>query len=406
MNITITPTLLSGAIRPPASKSQAHRLIIAAALAEGESLISGVNMSRDIAATLDCMGALGARELREDETTLRITGVPGTREAEGLMDCGESGSTLRFLIPVALALKGRGRFRGHGRLMQRPQGPYFDIFREKGIRWTAAGDTLEIEGVLTPGDYRLPGNVSSQFITGLMYALPLLEGNSRILLTTPLESSGYVDMTLEALARFGITVLPMEDGWQIPGNQRYIPGAYTVEADFSQAAFFRAMKGMGCAVSIRGMNPESAQGDRVMIPYMDRMDLPGEVVLDVRECPDLVPPLAARAALRPGEITRIVNAARLRIKESDRLRSVSAVLSALGAEVEELADGLVIRGRNTLPGGVTVDSWNDHRIAMMAAVAATKCLAPVTVTGAECVEKSYPTFWQDYVRLGGRITED
>lgn len=403
MNIIITPTLLSGTIRPPASKSQAHRMIIAAALSRGESQIAHVNTSQDITATLRCMEALGADFRWEDDSTLTICGL--AHAPHGPLDCGESGSTLRFLIPIALAVAGGGTFQGHGRLMQRPQEPYFRIFREKGIAYEQSGDILRVQGTLTPGEYALPGDVSSQFITGLLYALPLLDGDSTIRLTTPLESSGYVDMTIQALAQFGISVRETEQGYFVPGNQHYRAATGAVEADFSQSGFFYAMEGMGNPVTVTGMNPESAQGDRIVLSYMDRLNGTGEVVLDVGECPDLVPPLAARAALRPGQITRIIHAERLRIKESDRLASVTSVLNAMGAQVEEHPDALTIYGVSALKGGVTVDSWNDHRIAMMAAAAATRCQSPVTITGAECVRKSYPHFWQDYQKLGGQTQE-
>lgn len=387
MNVTITPGLLRGAITPPPSKSQAHRLLIAAALADGESRIEHLADSQDIQATRRCMAALKA---------------PG--EDLPVLDCGESGSTLRFLIPVALALRGGGRFTGRGRLMERPQKPYFDLFDEKGIAYRQEDGVLTVQGRLTPGTFALPGDVSSQFVTGLLYALPLLEGDSRITLTTPLESRGYVDMTLEALERFGIRAeCPDGRTLRVPGGQTYRPCRAAVESDYSQAAFYYAANGLGGQVEILGLNPRSAQGDRYIVPYHMQLCGPGEAELDVSQCPDLVPPLAAHAALRQG-ITRIVNAARLRIKESDRLTAVTQVLTALGADVVEGADRLTITGQpEGLAGGVTVDSHNDHRIAMMAAVAATRCAAPVTITGAECVAKSYPDFWEDYERLGGQI---
>lgn len=387
MNVTITPGLLRGAITPPPSKSQAHRLLIAAALADGESRIEHLADSQDIQATRRCMAALKA---------------PG--EDLPVLDCGESGSTLRFLIPVALALRGGGRFTGRGRLMERPQKPYFDLFDEKGIAYRQEDGVLTVQGRLTPGTFALPGDVSSQFVTGLLYALPLLEGDSRITLTTPLESRGYVDMTLEALERFGIRAeCPDGRTLRVPGGQTYRPCRAAVESDYSQAAFYYAANGLGGQVEILGLNPRSAQGDRCIVPYHMQLCGPGEAELDVSQCPDLVPPLAAHAALRQG-ITRIINAARLRIKESDRLTAVTQVLTALGADVVEGADRLTITGQpEGLAGGVTVDSHNDHRIAMMAAVAATRCAAPVTITGAECVAKSYPDFWEDYERLGGQI---
>lgn len=402
MNVTITPGLLRGKITPPPSKSQAHRVIIGAALSGGESVISRVDPSQDITATLGCMEALGARVRWQDDSTVRIGGIGGRqRETAPALFCGESGSTLRFLIPIALAVAGGGAFSGKGRLMERPQEPYFEIFREKGIAFSRQDDTLYIKGTLVPGEYRLRGDVSSQFVTGLLYALPLLAGDSEIILTTPLESAGYIDMTVDALERFGVRVTRTARGWKVPGKQRYTAADACVEADYSQSGFFYAAKGMGNPLEITGMNPDSRQGDRVIVPYETLLDGPGEVALDVRECPDLVPALAVRAALRDGEVTRIVNAGRLRIKESDRLAAVTEVLNALGADIAEEPEGLTICGKAALSGGVTVDSWNDHRIAMMAAVAATRCERSIIVTGAECVRKSYPGFWQDYQALGG-----
>lgn len=402
MRVVITPGKLSGSITPPASKSQAHRLLIAAALSEGESVISRLSRSQDIDATLSCLTALGAKAQWLSEDTLRLSG--GRASAQSPLCCGESGSTLRFLIPIALALQGRGLFRGKGRLMERPQEPYFAIFREKGIAYRQEGDSLMVEGILTPGIYALPGNVSSQFVTGLLYALPLLPGDSEIRLTTPLESKGYVDMTLEALRAYGIVVRPSENGYFVPGNQTYTAGDMAVESDYSQAGFFFAAKAMGSDLTILGLNQNSAQGDRIVTDYMALLSQAGDVTLDVRECPDLVPPLAAKAALRRGK-THIVNAARLRIKESDRLRSVTDVLRRLGAEITEEPDGLVITGKDRLVGG-EVDAWGDHRIAMMAAIAATGCEHPVTITGGEHVSKSYPTFWEDYEALGGLILRE
>ena len=390
MNVTITPGPLAGTITPPPSKSQAHRLLIAAALGTGESHIENLAHSQDIDATLRCMDALKA---------------PGDGLPE--LDCGESGSTLRFLIPVALALRGGGKFTGRGRLMERPQEPYFAIFREKGISYEQKDGTLTVRGRLTPGDYTLPGDVSSQFVTGLLYALPLLKGDSRILLTTPLESRGYIDMTLDALEQFGVrAVCDGDRTFRVPGNQTYQPRDLTIEADWSNAAFWYAAQFVGCDLEIQGLNAFSAQGDMRIVPYFVKLQGKGPVDLDVSQCPDLVPPLAAMAALRGGETTRIVNAARLRIKESDRLAAVTQVLNALGGRVEEYEDHLVIHGRERLAGGVAVSGHNDHRIAMMAAIAAIRCQGPVTITGAECVKKSYPDFWEDYRSLGGRYTCD
>ena len=403
----IIPGCLSGSITPPPSKSQAHRLLIAAALSGGISTLSNVAFSQDIAATRDCLSAMGASFVEKESGVLEVHGLGWSIPQAGpypYFDCGESGSTLRFLIPVALAVHGGGAFTGHGRLMERPQEPYFRIFEQQGISYEQKDGVLRVEGTLTAGVYELPGDVSSQFVTGLLYTLPLLEGESDIVLTSPLESGDYVTMTLQALEQYGVKVETTERGWHIPGDQHYKSVDAAVEADWSNAAFWYAAASLGCALDIQGLNAFSVQGDMRIVPYFLKLQEEGVVELDVSQCPDLVPPLAAMAALRAGRKTSIVNAGRLRIKESDRLATVTEVLAALGAEIEEGPDYLVIEGREKLPGGVTVSGHNDHRIAMMAAIAATRCEKPVTITGADCVKKSYPDFWRDYQALGGQVT--
>ena len=408
MNITITPTKLTGTVTPPPSKSLAHRALIAAALADGESVISNVTFSQDIEATLSCLDNLGA-QFEQNGGTVTVHGMgasvmsPLRRMAYPQLNCGESGSTLRFLIPIALAVRGGGVFSGRGRLMERPQQPYFDIFDEKDIFHELKDGVLTVTGTLSPGKYRLPGDVSSQFITGLLYALPLRDGDSEIVLTSPLESRGYVDMTLDVLKTFGISVTERENGYFIPGRQTYRPHSCAVEPDWSQAGFWFAAAALGSGLDVQGMKIPSTQGDWHFLDLLEQMHAAPETEVDVSQYPDLVPPLAAVAALRAGGSTRLTNAARLRIKESDRLSSVTQVLNVLGADVEEGPDFLTIRGGEALRGGVAVDSFNDHRIAMMAAIAATRCREPVTVLGAECVAKSYPDFWEEYEALGGKI---
>ena len=404
MNVTITPAALGGAVTPPPSKSQAHRLIIAAALSDGVCRLSNVELSQDIQATLRCMRTLDA-DASADGTVIRGADLVDGFETPPpeIMDCGESGSTLRFLIPVALALKGGGRFTGHGRLMERPQEPYFRLFTEKGIAWSLENGVLAVEGRLTPGVYALPGDVSSQFITGLLYALPLLEGDSELVLTTALESRGYVDMTLDALAQFGVSAEYDGDRrFRVPGNQAYRHRDLAIEGDWSNAAFWFAAAFLGHRVDVEGLNPRSVQGDRVIGEQLARLTQPGPAELDVSQCPDLVPPLAAIAAVRAGT-TRLTNAARLRMKESDRLASVTRALRAMGGQVEEHIDALTIHGVERLPGGGAVDCANDHRIAMMAAVCAASAGAPVKLLGAECVKKSYPEFWTHFQSLGGEL---
>ena len=391
MDLLITPKLLSGPVTPPPSKSQTHRAMLALMLSGGDGTISNLEPSQDIQATRRCAAALRAAPPASQAGTLP------------LLDCGESGSTLRFLIPVALALRGGAQFTGRGRLMERPQKPYFDLFDQKGIFHEQKDGVLTVWGRLPPGEYRLPGDVSSQFVTGLLYALPLLEGDSAVVLTSELESAGYVDMTLDVLKKFGVRVLRSDErSFFIPGGQTYHSRDMSIEADWSQAAFWFAANALGSSVRVQGMNPDSVQGDKAILDHYTRLSRSGSLYLNLAQCPDLAPPLAAMAALRSGT-TRFLRAGRLRIKESDRLSSITAVLNSLGACAEEGEDTLTVHGVRGLTGGTSIDCQNDHRIAMMAAVAATRCKEPVVVLGAQCVNKSYPDFWEHYRMLGGNI---
>ena len=412
MDLQIIPKKLSGTVTPPPSKSQAHRLLIAAALSGGVSVLHGLAESQDIQATRRCLSALGAGMEDLPDGALRVHGLGhGIVMAPpyALLDCGESGSTLRFLIPVALLVQGEASFTGRGRLMERPLKPYEDLFREKGVAWKLEDNVLTVNGgrgydalALDSGAYRLPGNVSSQFFTGLLFTLPLLNGDSTLMSTTPLESRDYLEMTRQALAAAGVTTRWADENTLcVPGGQVYQPFTATVEADWSQAGFWYAADFLDSQVEIRGLDPDSAQGDKVVSELYWKLARPGDAEIDVSGCPDLLPPLAVMAAVRSGT-TRFTNAARLRMKESDRLSTITAALAALGAEVHEEPDRLIIVGKPSLPGG-TVDSANDHRIAMMAAIAATGCTGPVTIRGAECVQKSYPDFWEVYRSLGGDI---
>ena len=404
MDIQITPRRLSGTVTPPPSKSMAHRLLIAAALGSGISTVRGVAMSQDVEATLRCLTALGGRWRQTAPGTLEITGIGGRRSAPGSalphLDCGESGSTLRFFLPIALAVAGGGVFTGQGRLMARPQGPYLDLFREKGIVCEQTDGTLTVRGTLVPGEYRLPGNVSSQFFTGLLFALPLLDGHSTIVPTTAVESWDYILMTLDALTGAGVTAAEPHT----PGEAlRVSPSAYqpfdrTVEADWSQAAFWYAAIALGSQLELTGLNAFSVQGDMAVVPHFLRLTQPGDREIDVSGIPDLLPPLAVMAAVRSGT-TRFVNAARLRMKESDRLSTTAALLTALGIAAQTGPDFLTVQG-GAITGG-TVDGANDHRIVMAAAIAATASSGPVTIRGAEAVAKSYPDFWEVYQSLGG-----
>ena len=405
MDVRIQPRQLSGAVTPPPSKSMAHRLVIAAALAAGVSTIHNLTLSQDIEATLRCMSGLRCQWEWQDEDTLKVWGcINRERDRSGLprLDCGESGSTLRFLIPIALALEGGGTFTGRGRLMERPLDPYFQIFDRQGISRRLEDGLLTIEGDLWPGEYRLPGNVSSQFFTGLLMALPLLNGPSVVISTTKLESASYTSMTMGVLARCGVHVRWSHglNGFGIePGI--YSPFEESVEADWSQAAFWYAAIALGSTLRLRGLDAGSYQGDKVVSEHARTLSRTGDVSIDLSGCPDLLPPLAVMAAVRKGD-TRFVNAARLRLKESDRLSTVRDMLLDLGGLADEGPDSLTVHGVACLRGG-TVDGANDHRIVMAAAIAASRCEGPVTILGAEAVRKSYPSFWRDYEHLGGDV---
>lgn len=412
MTRTVAPGPRAGVIQIPASKSQAHRMLICAALSREPSRLILDGFSADIEATMQCLEALGAR-CEETANGLSVTPV-GVCPAQARLDVGESGSTLRFLLPVLGALGVQAEIRMHGRLPERPLSPLWEVLEAHGMRLQQDGTILHTDGQLIAGDYSLPGNVSSQFISGLLFALPLLGGNSTLTVTGALQSARYVSMTEQALAEAGI--LTKKDGpvWQIGGGQRYAsPAVQTVEGDWSNAAFFLCMGALSATgVTVTGLNSTSLQADRAITEILVRFGaeltvsedavtvrrgvLHG-ITLDAGPVPDLVPVVSCLAALCDGE-TRVENAARLRLKESDRLQTTAALLSALGGSVRELPDGLIISGRGRLSGG-TADACGDHRIAMSAAMAACGCEGPVTVSGSECVAKSYPAFWEDFASL-------
>ncbi len=419
MNQTIHAALLRGRIAAIPSKSQAHRLLICAALANAPSRVLCSGTSADILATVRCLQSLGA-DIRQIPGGFAVDPV-GKLEKSNVLQPGESGSTLRFLLPVAGALGHIGTFEMEGRLPKRPLAPLDGELLRHGMQLShPAEDLLAVSGQLRSGEYILPGDVSSQFISGLLFALPLLTGDSTLTVTGKWESVEYITMTLRALRQYGITVTQTESGFCIPGGQAYRPPVEAaVEGDWSNAAFWLcagALTPQGLTVT--GLAPDSPQGDKAILSILRRFGAEvlcsGDSVavrggrlqgltLDASDVPDLVPVVSVVAAAAEGE-TCITGAARLRIKESDRLEAVSALLSALGGDVQQLPDGLIIRGGKPLTGG-TVSAFGDHRIAMAAAVAAMLAQGPVTVTGAQAVEKSYPAFWADYQSLGGIVCQ-
>lgn len=415
----IQSKMLRGAVSVPPSKSIAHRAIIAAALSGDECLIENVSMSNDITATIECMRQIGAK-CRVNSKNMTVTISPKkTYKVKDMLtlDCGESGSTLRFLIPLALGRDVPVKFIGHGRLMKRPQTPYFNIFREKGIRYELGDDYLIVDGSLKSGTYSLAGDVSSQFISGLLFALPLIDGDSEILISGELESKGYVDLTLDILKKFGIKVQNIKYKlFRIKGGQSYTaPTEFKIEADYSQAAFFLVAGAIGCDVECLNLNPNSLQGDRAIIDIINdcgakltkgknggvqakRTAVMHGITVDAKDIPDLVPIVAVLCSFLNGE-SKIINASRLRHKESDRLKSTSSELKRLGVDITEGTDSLTIHGRDLLLGNVC-SAWNDHRIAMAVAIAACRCEGCVEIIGAnEAVKKSYPDFFEVYDRL-------
>lgn len=401
MKAVLAPSRLAGTIPAIASKSQAHRLLICAALADRPTTIACPTLSADITATADCLRALGA-QIAYENGTFSVTPIAAVPDHPAL-DCGESGSTLRFLLPVVCALGANATIRMHGRLPERPLSPLWEELCAHGAVLTRpTPDTIALDGALRPGDYTIAANVSSQFISGLLFALPLLDGPSAITLTGKPESAAYLTMTVRALALFGVVCPFADSSYAVPAGRRYAsPCAATVEGDWSNAAFWVvADRICGGTLTVTGLDPDSPQGDRAVVTLADKIAAGGAVV-DCQDVPDLVPVLSVLAAVSPG-VTEFINAGRLRIKESDRLATTAGVLTALGGDVQERPDGLTVTGKERLAGG-TVDSANDHRIAMSAAVASLACEGPVVLTGAQAVNKSYPAFWDDFARLGGHV---
>ncbi|MDR0909952.1 MAG: 3-phosphoshikimate 1-carboxyvinyltransferase [Spirochaetaceae bacterium] len=373
-----------GTITVPPSKSISHRALICAALSgkyNFRASIKNLAQSDDIEATQQCL-----QNIINNKRTL---------------DCGESGSTLRFLLPIAASLGGKWKFSGHGRLMERPLTVYEKLFPEHGVTIHKENDCITIEGKLQGGLFTLPGNISSQFISGLLMALPLQPSGTehKISLSSALESASYVDLTIDVMSSYGVQIETKDTVYTVQGGQKYIDTGFTIEADYSQAAYFLSAAALGCNIEVAGLSENSKQGDRKILQILKEMgpELKG-ITIDASDIPDLIPPLAALASFCKGT-TQIVHAERLRLKESDRLASLCAMLGGLGADIKETEDGLIINGRKTIRGG-NADSWNDHRIAMAAALASIRCDTPVIVTGYDCVRKSYPDFWKDWLGKG------
>ena len=446
MRIRIEPSAARGSVAAPPSKSMAHRMLICAGLAAGESVIEGIAPSQDVLATLDCLEALGARYRfcprsaigevsfhAPEEARVEITGVslrtPGPQTGSRLiLPCRECGSTLRFLIPVALLTGKTAVFTGSQTLLQRPLTVYEDICRENGFLFQKEEGRLTVSGSLQSGTYRIPGNISSQFVSGLLFALPNLEGESVISLIPPVESRPYIDMTLQALAEFGIRVISDgEDTLRIPGGQHFAAGRRTVEGDYSNAAFLEALNlaganrtgvkeraenladaqeeavnRTGARVEVTNLAADSLQGDRVYREIFRRLQTEEMPVIDLADCPDLGPVCMAGAALTGGAV--FTGTRRLRIKESDRGAAMKEELAKFGIETQVEQNRITVRKGSLRKPDAVLCGHNDHRIVMALSV-----LASVTggvIDGAEAVQKSFPDFFERIGELGIEVTKD
>ncbi len=416
--VKIIPTKLKGVVQVPPSKSLAHRAIICASLAKGVSRIDNIEYSKDIQATIKAMKSLGTI-IEEFENYLIIDGTTTFTKQNSEIDCEESGSTLRFMVPISIVEENKVHFVGRGNLGKRPLDTFYEIFERQNIGYMYKKDILDLYviGKLKPDHYIIPGNISSQFITGLLFALPLLKGDSIIEITSTLESKGYIDLTLQMLSQYGIKIINNDyKSFVVMGNQEYQAHDYRVEADFSQAAFYLVAGAIGNDVVLTDLNLNSLQGDKATLSILEAMGAKINVVsdgikvtgenlsatqVDASQCPDVIPVVSVALALAQGK-SEVINAKRLRIKECDRIIATSSQLNELGGSVVELSDSMTIRGVSEFVGG-NCSSFADHRIAMMLAIAATRCNQSVIIDNMECVEKSYPSFWEDYQSLGGII---
>jgi len=423
MDVKVYPGVAEGTVKIPPSKSMAHRAIIAASLAEGQSMITNIAFSDDIRATIGCMQKMGAI-IEMQDARLLVTGIGGLKGLQELpedleLDCNESGSTLRFLLPI-FAMTGKDcSFVGRGRLLARPQSVYEEIFANQGLKFEHTEDVIKICGPLSAGTYQVAGNVSSQFISGLLFTLPLLAGDSLIEIKKPVESRSYIELTLDVLRSFGIKAEWKDDNTLfVPGNQQYSAAPYEVEGDFSQFAFWAVLAACNKEnfLGLSGVNPDSKQGDKVILDILEGC---GTIIdetcagytvqpykyrpyqADLADCPDLGPILMVLASRCHGQ-SLIKNAGRLRLKESDRLAAMEEEFEKLNIEVQPVGDMVFVEGGGLAHGG-EVDGHNDHRVVMSLAILGALSTEPITIHGAEAINKSYPNFFEDLQSVGIKV---
>ncbi len=418
MRVQVEPSQIQGNVSIPSSKSMAHRAIICASLAQGTSVVSNISYSKDIEATIACMRALGAT-IEVQESSCIVTGTNLQVSGHIECDCNESGSTLRFLIPIAACTKTEVEFIGHGRLMQRPMDVYQEIFDAQNLPFKQ-DDTIQMIGPLQPGTYQVQGDISSQFISGLLFALPLLDGDSTISITEPYESKSYVDLTLQMLKTFGVNIIEKDSHtYVVPGNQVYRAHDVSVEGDYSQMAFFAVLASLQNALTIYNMDPNSLQGDKVIVDqirqagaYIEYEDgihisskhLHGQTI-DLANCPDLGPILCVLASFITEE-TKIIHARRLRMKESDRIEAMEQELRKWGVDITSTEDTITIHGKNTysMDEVVQIHGHNDHRIVMAMTVFGLCAQSPSIIDDAQAITKSYPKFFEDIQNIQGKVT--
>lgn len=416
MNVVVHPAKVSGQIKVPTSKSMAHRAIICASLAQGVSHIDDVSFSEDILATIDCMRSLGAK-IKQSDNHLIIEGIDQFEDINESLNCRESGSTLRFLIPICTLAKQEITLKGATSLLSRPQSVYEDIFRQQGLMFNKQTDCITVSGRLKPLVYQVNGNISSQFISGLLFTLPLLEADSEIHIVGEFQSQSYVDLTLEILSHFGIIIKKIPQGYYVFGNQEYQANQYTVETDYSQLAFFAVLATINHPLDLVVNNKHSLQGDRIILNYVKQYGAtiierdwgyrikPGkvntELTYDLANCPDLGPILTVLGS-QALKLT-LTQAQRLRYKECDRIEAMQTELTKLGVNISSDDNTIYINGWQPILKKQRVSGWNDHRIVMSLAVFATICPKPIIIEGAEAISKSYPAFFQDLQAVGVQI---
>lgn len=393
MDIKIIPSCLKGSIKVIPSKSYAHRALIAAAIADSYCEIDTDIFSEDIQATVNCIEALGANITKKDGSLI-IEPLKDKKDFVTL-ECNESGTTARLLLPLSSVISKKAELTGRGRLPQRPMDELINALSDKGVLFSSDKLPLTLENSPSGGVFKIRGDISSQYISGLLYALPLLCEDSEIELTTPLESAAYVDMTIEIMKLFKIDAEKTSKGFKVKRGKYISPGKIFIEADWSNAAFFIVANELGSEINITNLNTKSTQGDRGIINILNKTEI------DASQIPDLVPILSVLACKRNCD-TVIYNAGRLRIKESDRIKSVCEAINSIGGNLEEKEDGIIIHGKGRLKGGIA-DSFNDHRIVMSLAVASLICDKPVIIKNAQAVNKSYPSFFEEFKKLGGRF---